>query len=81
MINSDRCKQLADYILNHYDRNSDMDKICLGKRLIQLQLDAYKSGMTTAAELVVKEYPDDMDLPIVKQTIIAARDSLKELPI
>ena len=27
--------QYADYILNHYDRNSHMDKLCLTKSLVE----------------------------------------------
>ena len=47
-MNPDRYYQLADYILNHYDKTSHKDKLCLAKKLKGI----YNSGLDTAVSLV-----------------------------
>ena len=45
----------ARQILNHYDKNSEKDIICLGKRFSKIELDAMKEGMRRAANLLDRE--------------------------
>ena len=47
-MTTDRYYQLADYILNHYDKTSDKDKLCLAKKLKGI----YNSGLDTAVSIV-----------------------------
>ena len=66
------------------------DSIQIDERLYkQIQLDAYKQGMTDAAEIVgntiCKNYPECGSMVcdiqhIKKQAILTARDNKKELP-
>lgn len=45
---TDKYYQLADYMLNHYDKTSHNDKLVLAKKL----KDIYNSGLDTAISLV-----------------------------
>lgn len=74
--------QLADYILNHYDKTSEKDKVCLGKKLQQIQDEAIAHGMTLSAEIVSKHWNSQYDLVNQKaqasrseQSILTARDN------
>jgi len=60
-LTTDRYYQLADYILNHYDKTSDKDKLCLAKKL----KDIYNSGLDTAISLVEHAGGDKEDMSIL----------------
>lgn len=55
---SDKYYQLADYILNHYDKTSHKDKLCLAKKL----QDIYNNGLDTAIILVEESCGNEEDI-------------------
>jgi hypothetical protein len=48
----DKYYQIADYILNHYNRNSHADKLVLANYLKNCLNDRYNDGLKTAIDLI-----------------------------
>ena len=68
---NDKYYQLADYILNHHDKTSHGDKLCLSKQLSEI----YNSGVSTAISLVDETWCDDE----IKATLICGLENSKIL--
>jgi hypothetical protein len=63
--------QYADYILNHYDRNSHMDKLCLARSLVErgygraeeaeAEVERLKANLRRAVEIAEDFLPSGYD--------------------